>query len=150
MVEGVYAGDDQRIQPRPRVAPQNELAARSSFGRLCAKDSCRAPLSPTTSDRTYILDLCCPSARLAVEVDGFAYDNAVQVRHHERREAWLTRQGVRVLRFRAGDVLRDAKLEGVLTEIERAAVLAPSGALRAPPPRGRGRRPPLLIEITNG
>ena len=84
--------------------------------------------------RPYILDFYCPAARLAVEVDGFAHDTAAQFRHDERQEAWLAQQGVRVLRFRATDVLRDESLEGVLAEIEQAAAPAPSGAPRAPPP----------------
>ena len=86
----------------------------------------------------YTLDFYCPSARLAVEVDGFAHDTAAQVRHDQRRETWLAQKGVRVLRFRATDVLQNERLEGVLAEIEQAAVPAPSGALSAPPPPWRG------------
>ncbi|MBV8120002.1 MAG: endonuclease domain-containing protein [Alphaproteobacteria bacterium] len=86
----------------------------------------------------YIVDFYCPSARLAVEVNGFAHDAAAQVRHDQRRETWLAQKGVRVLRFGAADVLRDERLEGVLAEIEQAAVPAPSGALSAPPPPWRG------------
>ena len=92
----------------------------------------------------YILDFYCPAARLAVEVDGLAHDTAAQARHDERRRAWLTQQGVRVLRIRASDVLKDGELEGVLLGIERAAT--PSGSLRSPPsPLGGGGaalRPP--------
>ena len=80
----------------------------------------------------YYVDFYCPAARLAVEVDGLAHDTAAQARHDERRRAWLTQQGVRVLRIRASDVLKDEELEGVLLGIERAAT--PSGSLRSPPP----------------
>lgn len=87
----------------------------------------------------YILDFYCPSARLAVEVDGFAHDTAGRARHDQQREAWLARKGITVLRFSANDVLQDEKLDGVLLGIERAAATAPSGAPRAPPPpRGEG------------
>ena len=82
----------------------------------------------------YILDFYFPAARLAVEVDGAAHDAAAQVRHDERRQAWLKERRITVLRFRASDVLRDETLEGVLQAIEEAAALAPSVALRAPPP----------------
>ena len=86
------------------------------------------PLGP------YIIDFYCPSARLAVEVDGFAHDTDAQAHHDERRQAWLARRGVTVLRIRAGDVLHDGRLEGVLLAIEQAAAAAPSGSLRSPPP----------------
>jgi very-short-patch-repair endonuclease len=89
----------------------------------------------------YILDFYCPSARLAVEVDGFAHDTAPRVRHDESRQAWLTQRRVTILRIPASDVLRDERLEAVLLDIERAC--APSGSLRSPPPpRGGGGTPP--------
>jgi very-short-patch-repair endonuclease len=82
----------------------------------------------------YILDFFCPSARLAVEVDGSAHDDGAQVRHDERRQAWLAERNIHVLRVTAADVL--GNLEGVLRAIEQAA--APSGSLRSPPPPLRG------------
>jgi very-short-patch-repair endonuclease len=86
----------------------------------------------------YILDFYCAAARLAVEVDGLAHDAVVQVQHDERRKQWLAERGVTVLRFAAGDVLRDEKLQCVLAAIERAAA-APFAAPRsAPPPPGGG------------
>ncbi len=80
----------------------------------------------------YVLDFYCPSARLAIEIDGLAHDSTAQAQHDERRQTWLVQQGVRVVRFRATDVLRDEALEGVLQAIGQAA--APSGSLRSPPP----------------
>ncbi|HLY47429.1 MAG TPA: endonuclease domain-containing protein [Stellaceae bacterium] len=85
----------------------------------------------------YILDFYCPSARLAIEVDGFAHDTAMQVRHDERRDAFLAEHGITVLRVTASDVLRDETLEGALVAIERATA-APSGSLRSPPPPQSG------------
>lgn len=81
----------------------------------------------------YVLDFYCASARLAVEVDGFAHDTAVRAHHDERRVAWLAQRGVSVLRICADDVLRNERVEGVLLSIERAAS-TPSGSLRSPPP----------------
>jgi very-short-patch-repair endonuclease len=90
----------------------------------------------------YILDFYCPSARLAVEVDGLAHDSAARVRHDDNRQAWLAQRGITVLRIGAGDVLQDEGLEAVLLGIERAAACA-SGELSSPPPprRGRNRTP---------
>ena len=84
----------------------------------------------------YILDFYCPAAHLAIEVDGSTHDAANQLRHDERREAWLKQRGITVLRIPAKDVLRDESLEGVLRGIEGAA--APSGSRCSPPPPLRG------------
>jgi very-short-patch-repair endonuclease len=86
----------------------------------------------------YILDFYCPSAHLAIEVDGFAHDAAPQVRHDEQRQAWLRQQGINVLRVRAADVLRGESLDEILRGIEITAAAAPSGSLRSPPPPLRG------------
>ena len=80
----------------------------------------------------YILDLYLPSHRLAVEVDGAGHDHPDQMRHDERRDAWLTDRGIRVLRFPATVVLKDDEREGVLETIVRAA--PPSTASGGPPP----------------
>ena len=66
----------------------------------------------------YVLDFYCSEHRLCVEVDGFVHDLPGQAMHDERRDAWLRQQGIRVLRFRAADVLNDRELEGVLNLIE--------------------------------
>jgi len=80
----------------------------------------------------YILDFYCPSAHLAIEVDGLAHDTAPQAHHDERRRTWLAQRGITVLRIGANDVLKDDNLDGVLRGIEVAA--APSGSRCSPPP----------------
>ena len=80
----------------------------------------------------YILDFYLPSHRLAVEVDGESHDHPDQVRHDQRRDAWLRDQGIAVLRFTARDVLDDDQREFILDAIVRAA--APSTASGPPPP----------------
>jgi len=84
----------------------------------------------------YILDFYCPSARLALEVDGATHDSPDQLRHDRNRDAWLAHRQVKVLRFLAADVLRNDGLEGIIAAIVQAA--APSGSLRSPPPPLRG------------
>jgi len=86
----------------------------------------------------YILDFYCPSARLAIEVDGFTHDTVAEAHRDARRQEWLAQRGVRVLRLRASDVLKDQNLEGALLGIEEMASIAPSGSLRSPPPPLRG------------
>jgi very-short-patch-repair endonuclease len=134
MVEGVLRAPDRtfsraRQLRREMSLPEIVLWQALRKGRLAGSRFRRQhPIGP------YILDFYCPSARLAVEVDGSAHDTAARVRHDARRQAWLAQRGIAVLRVRAGDVLRDERLEGVLLAIEQAAVCAPSGSLRSPPP----------------
>jgi very-short-patch-repair endonuclease len=80
----------------------------------------------------YILDFYCSIAHLAVEVDGVGHDDPDQMTHDARRDHWLEKNGFRVLRITAKDVLSDETLEAVLARIAQAA--APSTALRSPSP----------------
>jgi len=84
----------------------------------------------------YILDFYRASARLAVEVDGGTHDSVEQVRHDERRNAWLASRHIKVLRITAAEILKRDGLEFVLLTIEQAA--APSTAFGGPPPPLRG------------
>ena len=87
---------------------------------------------------SYVLDFYCPSARIAVEIDGMSHDFAERVAHDARRDAWLNEQGVRVLRFQAKEVLDKDGPGGVLSAIRDAALAAPSTAFGGPPPRQGG------------
>jgi len=55
----------------------------------------------------YVLDFYCDAAGLCVEVDGAAHGRDDRMRADESRDAWLSGNGVRVLRVAAADVLRD-------------------------------------------
>ena len=87
----------------------------------------------------YILDFYCEDARLAVEVDGQGHGYGDRPAHDERRDAWLGRQGIRVLRLSARLVLKemDSALETIF-----AAALPPSRPSGVLPPEGEdpGRR----------
>ena len=83
----------------------------------------------------YILDFFCAPACLAVEVDGGAHDFGDRPAHDERRDRWLTAQGVTVMRVSATDVLEN--LDGVLVHIQAAL------SQRPPPPPSGGPPPPI-------
>jgi very-short-patch-repair endonuclease len=87
----------------------------------------------------YIVDFACMTHRLIVEADGGQH-NASQT--DAVRDAFLKRQGFRVLRYWNDDVLRDTA--AVLDSIRLAVGEAPSPtALRAVPPlpqAGEGKR----------
>jgi very-short-patch-repair endonuclease len=63
----------------------------------------------------YIVDFYCPAARLIVEVDGESHSMRGRPEHDARRDKWLRSKGLRVVRFSAGEVMKD--LESVVTMI---------------------------------
>ena len=79
----------------------------------------------------YVLDFFCPAQALAVEVDGAVHDIEGQAAHDGRRDLWLARRGVRVLRFRAADVWSDEARLDVLATV--AAAVTSSTMLRMVP-----------------
>lgn len=56
---------------------------------------------------SYILDFYCPSAKLAIEVDGMAHDMGNRPESDERREWDLSQKGVETIRISAREVLLD-------------------------------------------
>lgn len=76
-----------------------------------------------------VVDFACLSARLIIEADGGVH--ALRTFDDARRDAWLTSQGFRVLRFPNAEILR--KPNDVLDAIRRAAKEPPSERLRRPP-----------------
>ncbi len=77
----------------------------------------------------YVVDFACLSARLIIEADGGVH--ALRTFDDAKRDAWLTSQGFRVLRFPNAEILR--KPNDVLDAIRRAAKEPPSERLRRPP-----------------
>jgi very-short-patch-repair endonuclease len=67
----------------------------------------------------YTLDFYCPAAKLVVEVDGHSHGMGDNPARDRRRDAWLREKGLRVLRFDAGDVMKD--VESVVTAILNGA-----------------------------
>jgi very-short-patch-repair endonuclease len=63
----------------------------------------------------YVLDFYCPSAKLAIEIDGIAHGMGDNPTRDERRDEWLRDSGFRVLRIPAGEVKSNAG--GVLQHI---------------------------------
>ncbi|MGZ9114407.1 MAG: endonuclease domain-containing protein [Brevundimonas sp.] len=77
----------------------------------------------------HVVDFACLSARLIVEADGGAH--ALRTFDDGKRDAWLTSEGFRVLRFPNSDIL--GKPNDVLTAIRSAVSKPPSERLRRPP-----------------
>jgi very-short-patch-repair endonuclease len=71
----------------------------------------------------YVLDFYCAKARLAVEVDGQSHGMGDQPARDIRRDAYLAREGIRVMRYLASEVMADPN--GVANGIFEAAGWAP-------------------------
>jgi very-short-patch-repair endonuclease len=87
----------------------------------------QAPIGP------YIVDFLCHAAKLAIEIDGGQHFESKHEQRDARRDAFLARKGLRVLRFSNHDVMTNRA--GVLETIAAAIAHAPSPPL----PRKRGR-----------
>ena len=66
----------------------------------------------------YIVDFCCFEERLVIELDGSQH--ATSMKADERRTAFLTQGGFRVLRFWDNEVLLDTDI--ILQQIAQAVV----------------------------
>ena len=84
----------------------------------------------------YVLDFYCETVRLAIEVDGMAHDMGNNPARDERRDAWLTEQGVATLRIRAVDILSDC--DAVIRHIIASCQPLHHPALPAGPPPLQG------------
>lgn len=56
--------------------------------------------------RGYIVDFWCPAAKIAVEVDGRHHAEPERAEDDKRRDQFLSKSGVKVLRFTVRDVLK--------------------------------------------
>jgi very-short-patch-repair endonuclease len=87
----------------------------------------QAPIGP------YIADFAYHAAKLVIEIDGYYHSMPERQASDAERDAWLARQGYRVLRFSDGEVLNE--IEYVVDRIT-VELSPPSPAL--PPSRGKG------------
>ena len=53
----------------------------------------------------YVLDFYCAKANLAIEIDGISHDMADRAQRDERRDAWLKKHGVTVVRIPAAELM---------------------------------------------
>ena len=86
----------------------------------------------------YILDFYCPSLRLAIELDGGQHSQGERALLDRKRDQWLARRGVTVLRFWNSDIT--ANLSGAL-EVIAAKVVELRSSAATPTRRWRADLP---------
>ena len=80
---------------------------RSSPGGFCAIASCFVTsFGAKFRWADVIVDFCCLSLKLVVELDGAGHDYEAQAKRDRKRDQELEEQGYRVLRFPNGIVLK--------------------------------------------
>ncbi|WP_217433785.1 DUF559 domain-containing protein [Caulobacter sp. S45] len=77
-----------------------------------------------------MLNFYCPAAKLVVEVDGWAHNLGDRPARDEARDAWLSAQGLMIVRIPASEVLTNA---GAIAD----GVTRQAAALYKPPPSRR-------------
>jgi very-short-patch-repair endonuclease len=55
----------------------------------------------------YVLDFYCAKANLAIEIDGVSHDMDDRPQRDERRDAWLKKHGVTVMRIPVAELMHD-------------------------------------------
>jgi|SRR5580658_4689827 very-short-patch-repair endonuclease len=68
----------------------------------------------------YVLDFYCAKANLAIEIDGISHDMGDRPRRDERRDAWLKKHGVTVVRIPAAELMH--KIDEAADAIVRLAL----------------------------
>lgn len=72
----------------------------------------------------YYVDFCCHASRLVIEVDGDTHFMGNAPKRDQVRDAFLAREGYRVLRVTNDEVMRN--LEGVMVPVGSALAAGPA------------------------
>ena len=79
----------------------------------------------------YVADFYCAVARLVIEIDGADHGTPSRIFHKAERDAWMRDRGYRVVRYPAGEVLRDPD-EAALSIFNMAAAASNARAALRP------------------
>jgi very-short-patch-repair endonuclease len=99
----------------------------------------------------YFVDFACIEARLIIEADGSQHAVPGE---HERRDAFLTSKGWRVLRFWNSDILRnhDGVLQNIMETLESSSISKQPKTMaeRNNTAESQGRPPPQPSRVATG
>jgi very-short-patch-repair endonuclease len=76
----------------------------------------QAPIGP------YVVDFFCPAKRLIIELDGGHHNEDATAQRDSERQAWLEKEGYRVIRFWNSEISRELKavMEKIYVEMHGA------------------------------
>ena len=135
---------------RQRLRNDAPKAERLFWWRLRAKQLDGLKFRGQYGIGDYVIDLYCPAAKLAVEVDGESHFDPVAETKDAGRQAFTESFGIRVLRFINPQVYKNLDL--VVEEIWRVAKERVSPCQDDPPesPLGKGGGDPPLSPLMKG
>jgi len=135
---------------RQRVRNDAPKAERLLWWRLRAKQLDGLKFRRQYGIGDYVIDLYCPAAKLAVEVDGESHFDPVAETKDAGRQAFTESFGIRVLRFINPQVYKNLDL--VVEEIWRVAKERVSPCQDDPPesPLGKGGGAPPQSPLMKG
>ncbi len=138
-------GPDDPGTARARTLRRTQTdAERALWSRLRDRRLAEAKFVRQLAVGRYFADFACREAKLVVELDGSQHAESV---YDRERDAWLTSQGWRVLRFWNGEVARNITgvLETILASLMEGRLSSPMPVFRetdearvSPLPAGRG------------
>jgi very-short-patch-repair endonuclease len=103
------------MTPKARELRRTPTEAEKALWKALRRDQLGVSFRRQHPIGRYVLDFYCPSAGLAIEVDGGQHAAAQQKESDLRRDQWLSANGVRMRRFWNNEVL--SNLQGVLQTI---------------------------------
>jgi very-short-patch-repair endonuclease len=123
----VVGASEQTIVRAPKKIVNNARQLRRALSlpevRLWSRLRKRVPGQPVLRRQhpigPCVLDFYCAKANLAVEIDGISHDMGNRPERDQRRDAWLKKHGVTVMRIPAAELLQD--LDQAADAIVRAA-----------------------------
>jgi very-short-patch-repair endonuclease len=109
---------DKRVPRARRLRRDMTEAERKLWWRLRKLPANGSHFRRQAAIGPYYADFACHAGRLVIELDGGHHGDGAQLVHDAQRDAYLKRNGYRVLRFWNNDVLKN--IDGVLTVISEA------------------------------
>ncbi|MBM4307724.1 MAG: endonuclease domain-containing protein [Deltaproteobacteria bacterium] len=113
-----FLRNDPTLKPRRRELRRNQTdAEKALWAQLRNKQFYGIKFFRQYSIGPYILDFCCPTIKLVVELDGGQHNQPENRVYDETRSEYLKTKGIEVVRFWDNEVLLD--MESVLTELSQ-------------------------------
>ena len=144
-----FLRNDPTLKPRRRELRRNETdAEKVLWAHLRSKQFHGMKFFRQYSKGPYILDFYCPTAKLAVELDGGQHNQYENKQYDESRSEYLKAQGIEVTRFWNHEVLLD--IQSVLAGLALKVIPSnpPSSPLKVRGDRGELKKNGVtLIEL---
>jgi very-short-patch-repair endonuclease len=112
--------DTQTLKRARRLRAELTPIETRLWVRLRSRVEGRPTFRRQHAEGPYVLDFYCAAAKLAVEADGGTHGVGDQPQRDARKDSWLQRQGISVLRISGQDIMADP--DGVADGIIRLAI----------------------------